>query len=237
MSNSDTEPAPDPVLHIQDLTYSVRDRTLFKGLRLRVGAGESVAITGPSGSGKSTLLSSILGLIKPHGGSVRVTGADVTKLRGRQLAKLRSETIGTVFQFGELLPELSPLDNVALAALLSRSADRADGYRRAQQLLDELRVPRAGTTEELSGGEHQRTAVARALINSPELILADEPTGSLDPDATARIAELLFELPRRRRCGLVLVTHDVEVAARADRVLRLEAGLLVPARVREAMEA
>ncbi|KOG43043.1 ABC transporter ATP-binding protein [Streptomyces resistomycificus] len=236
MSNSDSGPAPDPVLRIQDLKYSVRNRALFKGLQLTVSAGESVAITGPSGSGKSTLLSSILGLIEPHGGSIRVSGADVTKLRGRQLARLRSETIGTVFQFGELLPELSPLDNVALAALLSRS-DRAGGYRQAQELLDELRVPRAGTTEELSGGEHQRTAVARALINSPELILADEPTGSLDPDATARIAELLFDLPRRRRCGLVLVTHDVEVAARADRVLRLEAGLLVPARAQEAVQA
>ncbi|WP_369173700.1 ABC transporter ATP-binding protein [Streptomyces sp. R28] len=236
MSNSDTGPTPDPVLHIQDLNYSVRNRSLFKGLQLSVSAGESVAITGPSGSGKSTLLSSILGLIKPHGGSIRVTGAEVTKLRGKQIAKLRSETIGTVFQFGELLPELSPLDNVALAALLSRS-DRAGGYRQAQELLDELRVPPAETTEELSGGEHQRTAVARALINSPELILADEPTGSLDPDATARIAELLFDLPRRRRCGLVLVTHDAEVAARADRVLRLEAGSLVPARAREAVEA
>ncbi|GAB2714954.1 ABC transporter ATP-binding protein [Streptomyces bullii] len=236
MSNSDTGPAPGPVLDIQDLTYSVRDRTLFNGLQLRVSAGESVAITGPSGSGKSTLLSSILGLVTPHGGSIRVAGADVTRLRGKQIAKLRSETIGTVFQFGELLPELSPLDNVALAALLSRS-DRVGGYRQAQELLDELRVPPAETTEELSGGERQRTAVARALINSPELILADEPTGSLDPDATARIAELLFGLPRRRACGLVLVTHDVEVAARADRVLRLEAGLLVPARAREAVEA
>ncbi|MER6027657.1 ATP-binding cassette domain-containing protein [Streptomyces sp. NPDC001851] len=236
MSNSDTGSGLDPVLHIQDLDYSVRNRTLFKGLQLSVGLGESVAITGPSGSGKSTLLSSILGLTKPHGGSISVTGADVTKLRGRQIAKLRSETIGTVFQFGELLPELSPLDNVALAALLSRS-DRAGGYHQAQELLDELGVPAAETTEELSGGEHQRTAVARALINSPELILADEPTGSLDLDATARIAELLFDLPRRHRCGLVVVTHDVEVAARADRVLRLEAGQLVPARLPEAVRA
>ncbi|MER7489714.1 ABC transporter ATP-binding protein [Streptomyces sp. NPDC126497] len=236
MSNSDTGPAPDPVLHIQDLNHSVRDRALFEGLQLSVAAGESVAITGPSGSGKSTLLSSILGLVKPHGGSIKVAGAEVTGLRGRRLAELRSETIGTVFQFGELLPELSPLDNVALAALLSRS-DRAGGYRRAQELLDELRVPRAETTEELSGGEHQRTAVARALINSPRLVLADEPTGSLDPDATARIADLLFDLPRRRGCALVLVTHDLEVAARADRVLRLDAGLLVPARVREVAEA
>ncbi|MGB8940600.1 MAG: ABC transporter ATP-binding protein [Streptomyces sp.] len=226
MSKSDA--GPPPVLEINDLHYTVRNRPLFNGLKLSVGAGESVAITGPSGSGKSTLLSSILGLIKPTSGSIRVAGAEVTALGRSDVARMRSQTIGTVFQFGELLPELSPLDNVALAALLSRS-DRDGGYSRAQKLLDELGVPHAERTEELSGGEHQRTAVARALINSPQLVLADEPTGALDPETADRTADLLFELPRLRRCALLLVTHDARVAARADRVLNLRDGVLIPA--------
>ncbi|MFJ8533033.1 ABC transporter ATP-binding protein [Streptomyces sp. NPDC093591] len=226
MSQSDAGPAP--VLKIDNLHYAVRNRPLFANLKLSVGIGEAVAITGPSGSGKSTLLSSILGLIKPDSGSIRVGDAEVTRLRRSELSRMRSETIGTVFQFGELLPELSPVDNVALAALLSRS-HRAGSYRRAQELLDELGVPHAETTDELSGGEHQRTAVARALINSPSLVLADEPTGALDPDTAERTADLLFDLPHRRRCGLLLVTHDARVAARADRVLSLQGGALVPA--------
>ncbi|WP_093711933.1 ATP-binding cassette domain-containing protein [Actinacidiphila alni] len=123
-------------------------------------------------------------------------------------------------------------DNVALAALLSRS-DRRDSFQRAQGLLDELGVPKAATTQELSGGEHQRTAVARALINSPALLLADEPTGALDPDTAERTAELLFSLPRRNKCGLLLVTHDSRIAARADRILRVESRALVPAGDRE----
>ncbi|MFF8836261.1 ABC transporter ATP-binding protein [Streptomyces sp. NPDC015130] len=217
-----------PVLEIEGLTHSLGARELFRGLSLTLRAGESVAVTGPSGSGKSTLLSCVLGLVEPAAGSVRVTGTDIVGLRPARLAELRARSLGMVFQFGELLPELSPLDNVVLASLLAR-AGRRGARDRAQRLLDELGVPRAATSEELSGGERQRTAVARALINEPALLLADEPTGALDTETRDRTAELLFGLPRRYACGLLVVTHDPGIAARADRHLRLEAGTLVPA--------
>ncbi|MFE3827332.1 ABC transporter ATP-binding protein [Streptomyces sp. NPDC059092] len=216
-----------PVLEIEGLTHSLGVRKLFTDLSLTVRAGESVAVTGPSGSGKSTLLSCVLGLIKPTAGSVKVTGTDIVGLRPARLAALRARAVGMVFQFGELLPELSPLDNVVLAALLART--NPHGVRdRAQRLLDDLGVPGATTSDELSGGERQRTAVARALINEPALLLADEPTGALDTEARDRTAELLFGLPRGHACGLLVVTHDPGIAARADRALRLEAGALKP---------
>ncbi|WP_411109690.1 ABC transporter ATP-binding protein [Streptomyces sp. c-19] len=209
------------------LEHSLGARKLFDGLSLTLRAGESVAVTGPSGSGKSTLLSCVLGMIKPTAGSVKVTGTDIVGLRSGRLAALRADAIGMVFQFGELLPELSPLDNVILAALLAR-ADRQGARDRARKLLDELGVPDAETSEELSGGERQRTAVARALINEPALLLADEPTGALDTETRDRTADLLFGLPRRHACGLLVVTHDPGIAARADRTLRLEEGVLKP---------
>ncbi|MCX4981337.1 ABC transporter ATP-binding protein [Streptomyces sp. NBC_00572] len=216
-----------PVLEIEGLAHSLGARTLFAELSMTLRSGESVAVTGPSGSGKSTLLSCVLGLITPAAGSVKVAGTDVVGLRPAGLARLRAQTIGMVFQFGELLPELSPLDNVMLAALLART-DRLGARDRARRLLDELGVPSATTSDELSGGERQRTAVARALINEPALLLADEPTGALDTETRDRTAELLFDLPRRYACGLLVVTHDPVVAARADRILRLEAGVLRP---------
>ncbi|MEU7511827.1 ABC transporter ATP-binding protein [Streptomyces sp. NPDC042898] len=216
-----------PVLEIEGLTHSLGTRELFTDLSLTLRAGESVAVTGSSGSGKSTLLSCVLGLIRPAAGSVKVTGTDIVGLRPGRLAELRARSVGMVFQFGELLPELSPLDNVVLAALLAR-ADRRGARERAQALLDELGVPDAATSEELSGGERQRTAVARALINEPALLLADEPTGALDTETRDRTAELLFDLPRRHACGLLVVTHDPGIAERADRALRLEAGALTP---------
>ncbi|WP_405874261.1 ATP-binding cassette domain-containing protein [Streptomyces zaomyceticus] len=174
---------------------------------------------------KSTLLSCVLGLIKPAAGSVRVMGTDIVGLRPARLAAVRARSMGMVFQFGELLPELSPLDNVMLASLLART-DRRAAQERARSLLDDLGVPRAATSDELSGGERQRTAVARALINEPALLLADEPTGALDTETRDRTAELLFDLPRRYACGLLVVTHDPGIAARAGRTLRLEAGIL-----------
>ncbi|MFI0937541.1 ABC transporter ATP-binding protein [Streptomyces sp. NPDC021020] len=213
-----------PVLEVAGLRLAVGGRALFDGLDLSLRAGESVAVTGPSGSGKSTLLSCVLGLVKPDAGAIRVVGTEITGLRAARLATLRARSMGMVFQFGELLPELSPLDNVVLAALLARN--RGDARRRAQQLLDDLGVPKAESSQELSGGERQRTAVARALINEPALLLADEPTGALDAAARDRAADLLFDLPQRYSCGLLLVTHDPGIAERADRTLRLSAGVL-----------
>lgn len=175
----------------------------------------------------------MLGLITPYKGAVTVTGTEITRLRTSQLAALRARSIGMVFQFGELLPELSPLDNVVLAALLARRG-RHDVRSRAQRLLDDLGVPHAATSQELSGGERQRTAVARALMNEPDLLLADEPTGALDTETRNRTAQLLFDLPRQYSCGLLVVTHDEGIAARADRALHLTGGVLAPAISREA---
>ncbi|MCP3822299.1 ATP-binding cassette domain-containing protein [Streptomyces sp. A3M-1-3] len=216
-----------PVLGVSELRYSVAGRSLFAGLDLAVCRGESVAVTGPSGSGKSTLLSCVLGLVRPESGAVEVAGASMGGMKGKALAVHRSRAIGMVFQFGELLPELTPVDNVALAALLA-GTDRTEAYSRAASLLEELGVPAGTATQDLSGGERQRTAVARALINSPTLLLADEPTGALDRASRDRVAELLFAMPARHNCGLLVATHDTDVARRADRMVRLEEGKLSP---------
>ncbi|MFD7169649.1 ABC transporter ATP-binding protein [Streptomyces violascens] len=220
--------AGGPVLNVSGLSYQVADRVLLDGVDLRVRAGESAAVTGPSGSGKSTFLGCVLGLIQPSRGSVEVAGTDVVRLRRRALERHRSRHIGVVFQFGELLPELTPVENVALAALLA-GAPSGQAYERAERLLGELGVPYNGVpTGQLSGGERQRTAVARALINEPAVLLADEPTGALDAATRNSVAELLFEVPRRWGCALVVVTHDPEIAGRADVRVELKDAAFVP---------
>lgn len=218
-----------PILRIEDLRYSTANTLIFDGLNLNVHQGESVALCGPSGTGKTTLLTCVLGLTRPDGGCVLVAGEDVTRLSKRRMATHRRKHVGMVFQFGELLPELSPVENVALAALLA-GQDRESAYDSAKVLLDELGVPHGQTpTAYLSGGERQRTAVARALITAPPLILADEPTGALDQQSRDSVAGVLFDLPPRRGCALVVVTHDGSVARRANRRLDLVAGRLVGA--------
>ncbi|MCX4908873.1 ABC transporter ATP-binding protein [Streptomyces sp. NBC_00878] len=217
------------VLEISDLQYKVGDRLIFGGVDLRVGPGESVAISGPSGSGKSTLLMCVMGLIRPDSGSVILRGKQLERLSGRSLLRHRRESVGMVFQAGELLPELAPVENVAIAGLLA-GLPRVEAFSRATELLDELNVRgTSADTESLSGGERQRVAVARALINRPALLLADEPTGALDSANRQTVAELLYSLPERRQCGLVVVTHDSSVAARAQRQLVLHDGSLTPA--------
>jgi lipoprotein-releasing system ATP-binding protein len=226
MGSNDQE---SPALRFEGVRYAVDDRVILNDVDLHVQKGESVAVTGPSGSGKTTLLMCALGLVRPAAGAVFVAGTDITGLRPRALAAHRRAHLGVVFQFGELLPELSPVENVALAAQLSGSDHRA-AYAAAGRLLEELGVPATRTsTGLLSGGERQRTAVARALITEPAVLLADEPTGALDRETRENVADLLFSVPRERDCALVVVTHDQAVAERADRELRIDAGQLVGA--------
>ncbi|MGW3420491.1 ABC transporter ATP-binding protein [Streptomyces phaeochromogenes] len=216
------------VLEMSDLQYKVGDRLIFEGVDLKVRPGESVAISGPSGSGKSTLLMCVMGMIRPDSGSVVLCGKQLERLSGRSMLRHRRESVGMVFQAGELLPELTPVENVAIAGLLA-GLPRSEAFSRAAELLDELNVRgTAADTESLSGGERQRVAVARALINRPALLLADEPTGALDSANRQTVAELLYSLPERRQCGLVVVTHDSSVAARAQRQLILQDGALTP---------
>ncbi|MCX4969848.1 ABC transporter ATP-binding protein [Streptomyces sp. NBC_00654] len=213
-------------LQVDGLCHRLGERVLLDGVDLDVRPGESMAITGPSGSGKSTLLMCILGLIRPDRGSIMVDGRELTGLSARQLAQVRREHIGVVFQFGELLPELTPVENVALPVLLG-GGEHHDAYERAAELLVELGVPDEGTpTGMLSGGERQRAAVARALITEPSVLLADEPTGALDPKAREAVADLLFTVSQQRGCALLVVTHDPAVAARAGCIRQLEAGVL-----------
>ncbi|WP_406709581.1 ATP-binding cassette domain-containing protein [Trueperella pyogenes] len=193
---------------------------LFAPLDLELNPGETVAIMGRSGVGKTTLLTTILGMNRPLGGTVVINGIDVHQLKFDQLARLRSTTIGTVFQNGELLSGYSALDNVMLPRLLWDKHDPTV-QDEAAQLLRELDVEKTRMAEQLSGGERQRTALARALINNPAVILADEPTGALDADLRDEAMDLLLTQVRRRQCCLMLVTHDPAIAQRADRIIKL----------------
>ena len=201
-------------------------RRVLDGADLDVRAGEIVAVLGRSGSGKSTLLHVLGGLDRPEAGSVHVAGERVTGATERSLSALRHRRIGFVFQFFHLLPELSGEDNVLLAGRV-RGADAA-AVARGRALVDllGLRDVAGSLPHQLSGGEQQRFAIARALVNDPALVLADEPTGNLDAQAGAHVLELLRGLAGDGR-AIVLVTHEDAAAGIADRVLRLEGGKLV----------
>jgi len=199
---------------------------VLRGIDLDIGAGESVAIVGPSGCGKTTLLLVLAGLERPAGGSVRVDGLDLLRLDPDGLADLRRDRIGIVFQSFHLMPTLPALDNVALPLEIAGAPGARD---RAREALDRVGLGgRAGHyPSQLSGGEQQRVAIARALVHGPRVMLADEPTGSLDERTGAAVGELLFDLHGRSGTTLVLITHDSELAARCDRVLRLHEGRIV----------
>ena len=211
-------------------SYTLHGKRLeiLRGVAFSAEPGETIAIVGRSGAGKSTLLHVLGGLDRPQSGEVFVGGRPLYALSGRRRTKLRAAAIGFVFQAYHLLPEMDITENVMLPAMalgrLSRAAMRA----RAEALLD--RVGLAGrlrhTPLELSGGEQQRAAIARALMNEPPLLLADEPTGNLDEATGAQVLDLLFALARERQAVLVMVTHSPATAARCARTLTLEDGVL-----------
>ncbi|HEY7201033.1 MAG TPA: ABC transporter ATP-binding protein [Candidatus Dormibacteraeota bacterium] len=202
--------------------------TVLCGVDMEVQAGGYVAVTGVSGAGKSTLLSILGGLEAVQHGSVVVGEADVAALRGAELARFRRERIGFVFQDFGLLTMLTARENVEMALTLA-GVPRAERRARAMALLTEVGLAARATHRppKLSGGELQRVAIARALANRPAVLLADEPTGNLDEDSACRVMELLERLRSQRGCTLVVVTHNMELAARAEQVLRLSRGLLV----------
>jgi putative ABC transport system ATP-binding protein len=241
------DPARVPALIEADglhLSYALGPRrvSVLRGVDLRIAAGTRVAIAGPSGSGKTSLLLLLSGLERPAAGRIRIDGIDLSTLDPDGLADLRRDRVGIVFQSFHLLPSLSALDNVALPLQMAGAA----GAREAAQAM----LRRVGLDDRLqhrptqmSGGEQQRVAIARALVHRPRLLLADEPTGNLDDQTAASVRELLFELNRELGTTLVLVTHDLDFAARCDRVLRLHDGLLheaapaLSARVSDALPA
>jgi putative ABC transport system ATP-binding protein len=198
----------------------------LRGVDLAIERGEFVAVMGPSGCGKSTLLNLLAGLDRPTAGDVRLDGARIDQLSEAALARLRRRKIGFVFQFFNLLPTLSVVENVELPLLLV-GRRRKDARRSASELLAELGVgdKHAAAPVELSGGEQQRVALARALANTPDIVVGDEPTGNLD-SATAREVLGLLRAARDRGQTLLLVTHDARVAAAADRVITLRDGLV-----------
>lgn len=201
---------------------------VLKDISLKIDTGQSVAIVGPSGSGKSTLLNIIGALDRPTSGQVLLDGKDLSGLSDLELAKIRNREIGFIFQLHHLLPQCTVLENVLVPTLAEKSCSASQVETRAIELLKYVGLKdflqhRPG---ELSGGQRQRVAVVRALINNPRLLLADEPTGSLDKENSDNITKLLVELNLSRDVALILVTHSGELASQMKRVLKLDNGML-----------
>ena len=220
-----------PALEAVDVTrsYQLEDVTVqaLRGVSVTIAQGDYVAVVGPSGSGKSTLMHLLGGLDRPTTGVLRVGGRDVQGMSEDELAAVRNGTIGFVFQAFQLLARTSALDNVGMP-LVYRGVRRGERRRRAQAALERVGMGhRLGhTPNQLSGGEQQRVAIARALVGEPQVLLADEPTGNLDTRTGEEVMDLLEQLNRERGVAVVLVTHDLEVAARAARQVRVRDGLL-----------
>ena len=216
------------MIRVTDIHKSFGTLEVLKGVSLDVAQGEVVSIVGASGAGKTTLLQIIGTLSRPDGGRVEIDGRDVSALGDRALSQFRNERIGFVFQFHHLLAEFTAFENVCIPGLIGRRP-RADVERRAAELLDMmgLAARRDHKPGQLSGGEQQRVAIARALVNSPAVLLADEPSGILDSHNRDEIHRLFFELRDRLGQTVVIVTHDENLAAMADRKITMSDGLIL----------
>lgn len=216
------------MIELQGITKSFGSLQVLRGIDLTIERGEVVSIVGPSGAGKTTLLQIMGTLDKPDSGSIRLNGVEVNRLGEKKLSAFRNKEIGFVFQFHQLLPEFTALENVTIPALI-QGVSASTARKQAQEMLDMLGLSEraAHKPAELSGGEKQRVAVARALINHPSVVLADEPSGSLDTQNKEELHRLFFDLRDKLGQTFVIVTHDEGLAAQTDRTIHLVDGQIV----------
>ena len=215
------------MIDIENITKSFGTLQVLKGINLHIDKGEVVSIVGPSGAGKTTLLQIIGTLDRPDSGRIVLDGQDVGQLGSKALARFRNDRIGFVFQFHQLLPEFSALENVIIPALIAGKSERA-ARERGRELLSFMGLAdrQDHRPSQLSGGENQRVAVARALINEPSVILADEPSGSLDSRNKAELHQLFFDLRDKISQTFVIVTHDEQLASLTDRTIHMRDGVI-----------
>lgn len=223
----------DKLIEIKNLskTFTVKNQeiTALEGINLQIDRGEILTIMGPSGAGKSTLLHLIGLMDKPTQGEISIEGRNVSELSEPEQAGIRNNFIGFIFQFHHLLPEFDALENISIPALMNPKAKKETIHKKAMELLKEVNLENRAShfPSQLSGGEQQRVALARALINSPKLLLADEPTGSLDHASGSYVIDMLHKFVKENNITLILVTHNQTLSRISDRTIRLEEGKIV----------